>query len=164
MADSSLPILRSDLRVTQPTTPPHERVSGFRPLKLVLQPNGLAVELTRPNMLLGRHSTADLRLPLPDVSRRHCRFLYQDGAWRIFDLESMNGIYVNGERRLEATLHDQDLLGIGGFHFRVLIASEPRNQSDREHQCAETGEVVQSIAKAMTVTQRLLEPPQRKAS
>ena len=97
MADSSLPILRSDLRVTQPTSPPHERVSGFRSLKLVLQPNGLAVELTRPNMLLGRHSTADLRLPLPDVSRRHCRFLYTDGHWFVQDLQSLNGTFVNQE-------------------------------------------------------------------
>src|SRR6266436_2874985 len=63
MSHSSLPILRSDLRV--------------------MQPNGMAVELMRPNMLLGRHSTADLRLPLPDVSRRHCRFLYQDGVWQV---------------------------------------------------------------------------------
>lgn len=164
MADSSLPILRGDVRATQPTVAPRERTSGFKSMKLVLQPNGMAVELTRPDMLLGRHSTADLRLPLPDVSRRHCRFFYQDGFWQVFDLESMNGVYVNGERVQEATLHDQDVIRIGDLQFRVLIAGEACAKLAYADQEAEADEVIQSIAKAMTATQRILEAPQRKAS
>ncbi len=164
MTNSSLPILRSDLRVMQSATPQHERAPGFKSLKLVLQPNGMAVELTRPNMLLGRHSTADLRLPLPDVSRRHCRFLYQDGVWQLLDLESMNGVYVNGERVQEATLQDQDLIGIGGFQFRVLLAGQPRSKPACTDPGAETNEVIQSLSQAMTATQRSLEAPRKKAS
>src|SRR5215475_6553132 len=73
--------------------PPH-----FVPLRLVMRPGGVAVELTRPDMLLGRHSEADIRLPLPDVSRRHCRIVLHDGQWHIFDLDSLNGIFVNGKQ------------------------------------------------------------------
>src|SRR5229473_2849513 len=72
-----------------------EPPSAFIPLKLILQPNGPVLELTRPDTLMGRHSEADVRLPLPDVSRRHCRFLFADGAWQIFDLDSLNGVFVN---------------------------------------------------------------------
>src|SRR5205823_4724 len=70
---------------------PHD----FVPLRLLLQPGGLCVELNKPEMLLGRHSTADVRLSLPDVSRRHCRFAYADGHWRVFDLNSLNGVFIN---------------------------------------------------------------------
>ena len=36
----------------------------------------------------------------PTVSRRHARLTYADGVWRIEDLHSTNGTWVN-ERRLE---------------------------------------------------------------
>jgi pSer/pThr/pTyr-binding forkhead associated (FHA) protein len=73
-------------------------------------------------MLMGRHSDADVRLPLPDVSRRHCRFLFTDGAWEVFDLDSLNGIFINGERLKHAVLRDQDVLTVGGFHFQVDLS------------------------------------------
>ena len=94
---------------------------GFVPLRLLLMPGGLCVELTRPNMLVGRHSEADVRLALPDVSRRHCRFLFQHGHWKIIDLASMNGVFVNGERMQEAALYDGDQVRIGSFLFAVRV-------------------------------------------
>src|SRR5262245_19633359 len=45
----------------------------FMPMRLVMDPGGLAVELKHPELIVGRHSEADLRLPLPEVSRRHCK-------------------------------------------------------------------------------------------
>ena len=95
-------------------------------MTLQMQPNGVKVELNRPDMLLGRHSTADLRLPMPDVSRRHCRFVFQDGLWRVIDQESLNGIFLNEERVDEAILQDQDCLGIGGLRFKVMISRPAR--------------------------------------
>jgi pSer/pThr/pTyr-binding forkhead associated (FHA) protein len=91
----------------------------FVPLRLILQPSGAAVELTQPDVLLGRHSQADVRLPLPDVSRRHCRFLFSQGVWQVIDLNSLNGVFLNGEPIRQATLHQGDLLRIGGFIFAV---------------------------------------------
>jgi len=162
MDHSRLPILRGDVRGLPAARSTSANASGFVPLKLVLQPNGLAVELTRPNMLLGRHSTADLRLPLPDVSRRHCRFLFQDGVWQVVDLDSMNGIYVNGMRVLEATLHDQDLLRIGGFQFKVLIQEE--GKAPAAEQAAGESAMIQKIAKPLPAPSRHIETPRRRAS
>jgi len=102
---------------------------GFVPLRLVLMPGGLCVELTRPNMLAGRHSEADVRLALPDVSRRHCRFLFQHGHWKVIDLASTNGVFVNGERMHEATLYDGDQLRLGSFLFAVRLEAQPRSMS-----------------------------------
>jgi pSer/pThr/pTyr-binding forkhead associated (FHA) protein len=103
----------------------HDVAAPFVPLRLVLQPSGMAVELTQPDMVIGRHSTADLRLPLPDVSRRHCRFVYAEGVWQLFDLDSMNGVFVNGERVRRAMVRHKDIVGIGGFQFEVNLQGGP---------------------------------------
>jgi hypothetical protein len=102
--------------------PPEEQPPAFFPLRLIIKPAASVLELTRPDMLMGRHSQADVRLPLPDVSRRHCRFLYSDGAWHVFDLDSLNGVFLNGEQVRHAILCDHDVLGIGGFQFEVDLS------------------------------------------
>jgi pSer/pThr/pTyr-binding forkhead associated (FHA) protein len=99
-----------------------EQSPAFFPLRLMLRLDGSVLELTRPDMLVGRHSQADVRLPLPDVSRRHCRFLFTEGAWHIFDLDRLNGVFVNGEQVRHAILGDHDMLGIGGFQFDVDLS------------------------------------------
>jgi pSer/pThr/pTyr-binding forkhead associated (FHA) protein len=122
---------------------------GPPPLRLVLLPSGMTVDLTRPEMVLGRHSDADIRVPLPDVSRRHCRFSWRDGAWWVVDLNSLNGVFVNDVRVQQVQLRQGDALRVGGFTFQVQLAVEERGTSPG---------VLQSIADALP------EPPQRRAS
>jgi pSer/pThr/pTyr-binding forkhead associated (FHA) protein len=102
--------------------------ADFRPLTLVLEAGGLTITLTQPDMLVGRHTQADIRLPLPDVSRHHCRFLFRSGGWRMIDLQSLNGVYVNGEQVQEAALQDGDAIVIGSCHFKVK--TEARQAED----------------------------------
>jgi pSer/pThr/pTyr-binding forkhead associated (FHA) protein len=125
------------------------------PLRLMLQPSGPALELTRSGMVLGRHTEADVRLPLPDVSRRHCRFDYVDNAWHVQDLDSLNGVYVNGQRVPRATLNEADTVGIGGFVFAVQFVRVSTSASGPEDSHA-----VESLPMP---TQRLT-MPHRKAS
>lgn len=89
------------------------------PLRLALQPHGAPIEVTRPDTIIGRHSECDICLRLPDVSRRHCRLSYQDGQWHVFDLQSLNGTTVNGQRVDRTVLHHGDTLGLGGLIFEV---------------------------------------------
>lgn len=116
-AAASLP-LQSRIDKTAPTLPP-----DFVPLALLLHPSGMRVELTKPNTVLGRHSSADIRLPLPDVSRQHCRFVFGEGGWHIVDLDSTNGIFVNNQRVPRAALRGGDRIRIGGFVFEVASGS-----------------------------------------
>jgi hypothetical protein len=97
---------------------------AFVPLRLVLYPGGCTIELNRPDMVVGRHSTADVRLHLPDVSRRHCRFAFTDGVWEVFDLHSMNGVYVNDERVEQAVIHHRDLIRVGSYIFEADLQPE----------------------------------------
>jgi pSer/pThr/pTyr-binding forkhead associated (FHA) protein len=86
---------------------------------LVLQPGTMTIELTTPDMVLGRHSASDIRLPLPDVSRRHCKFVYAAGHWQVIDLHSLNGVWVNDQPVQRAPLYPGDRLQIGGLVFIV---------------------------------------------
>jgi pSer/pThr/pTyr-binding forkhead associated (FHA) protein len=109
-----------------PVQGPHLRLhssaalpANFCPLRLVLQPGGASIDVNRPDMLVGRHTDCDIRLPLPDVSRRHCRLQFIEGGWQVIDLNSLNGTQVNGEQVLQAPLDQGDLVKIGSFTFAV---------------------------------------------
>jgi pSer/pThr/pTyr-binding forkhead associated (FHA) protein len=95
--------------------------ADFRPLRLSQIPGGFVLDLTRPSLVCGRHSEADLRLPLADVSRRHCLFEFTAGGWQVTDLGSLNGLYVNGRRTTYAKLAEGDVLGIGGASLRAVL-------------------------------------------
>jgi pSer/pThr/pTyr-binding forkhead associated (FHA) protein len=100
---------------------PHPQSSNILPLRLLVQPDGAALEVNRPEMIVGRHSEADIRLRSPEVSRRHCRFVLADGHWQIFDLNSLNGVWLNGLRVQHAVLQNKDVLHIGAYDFEVEI-------------------------------------------
>jgi hypothetical protein len=102
---------------------PSEAGNAWTPLRLILQPSGWSMYLTKPEVLLGRHTSADIRLPLPDVSRRHCRFVFSQGIWHVHDLNSLNGVHVNGEQVRHAILHHGDEIRLGGFTFRVELGA-----------------------------------------
>jgi len=112
-----------------------ERRSGFAPLRLVVQPGNARVEVTRTQAILGRHSGADVRLPFPEVSRRHARVQFENGKWRIVDMDSLNGVWINGERMFESALYDGDHVRLGsclltveqGTAVRVVL---PMRKSD----------------------------------
>ena len=91
------------------------------PLRLLLHPEGGSLELNRPDMIAGRHSEADIRLRSPEVSRRHCRFVFAEAQWQVFDLNSLNGVWINGLRVQHAILQNKDVLHIGPYDFQVEI-------------------------------------------
>jgi pSer/pThr/pTyr-binding forkhead associated (FHA) protein len=112
----------SDTIVGPPAAASTATPDGFVPLRLVLLPSGVILELDRTDMTLGRHTGADLRLPLPDVSRRHCRFIWAAGVWSVTDLASTNGVFVNGLSVQRSDLVQGDLVSIGGFTFSVDLS------------------------------------------
>jgi hypothetical protein len=116
------PLSRKPLAMRRRPPSDHDLRPEFVPLRLVLTTTGTVIELTYPDLLVGRHSQADVRLPMPDVSRRHCRFLYSSGGWQVHDLQSLNGVYVNDRLVEQATLQPGDRLRIGGFTFVVESA------------------------------------------
>lgn len=62
---------------------------------------------------VGRTSEASIHLADSEVSRRHARFIIEDGRVVVEDLSSTNGTFVNGERVTRHPLDDGDKIQIG---------------------------------------------------
>ena len=81
--------------------------------------------LTRDTTVIGRREDADFRIPLTDVSRKHCRLVKNGAALHVEDLGSSNGTVRNGERVKQCELEPGDTLQIGPIKFIVQIDGEP---------------------------------------
>jgi two-component system, NtrC family, response regulator AtoC len=94
-----------------PTASPHLLViQGASSSRYVLPDNGA--------VLVGRAPDADLRVDSTAISRRHARFIVTNGEVRVADLESHNGVHVNGERIDGArTLVSGDVISAGDIAF-----------------------------------------------
>src|SRR5262245_37379206 len=53
-----------------------------------------------------------LRDPTGRVSRQHAKLVYEDGRWTVIDLQSKNGIFLDGARRASFPLAPGVELGI----------------------------------------------------
>ena len=143
---------------------PGSKPPSFVPLRLVLDPSGPSVEFNRPEMLVGRHSTADLRLREADVSRRHCRFVFTEGRWQLFDLNSLNGVFVNGERVRQATLGGGDVIRIGSYSFLVELPTSSAIIPMPGADLRRAEDILESIGDALPKTEGDTGSPKKKAS
>ncbi|MCS6849705.1 MAG: FHA domain-containing protein [Gemmataceae bacterium] len=137
---------------------------NITPLRLVLTSGNRTIDVRRPNVVVGRHSRADIRLPAPDISRRHCRLLYVDGRWHIVDLGSLNGTYVNGRRVERAVLNHQDVVQIGSLMLVADIPSETLSLGPKGVPKGPGTQLLQSIAEVLAPSHRDLSQGQRRAS
>lgn len=73
---------------------------------------------------VGRSARAEFIVEAALVSRLHCR-LTADASNQLLveDLESTNGIFVNGEKMDRATLKSGDVLSVGRVDFSVEASS-----------------------------------------
>lgn len=72
-----------------------------------------------PRAILGRSDEADCPIADPNVSRRHAELRQRaSGTWEIVDLNSTNGVKVNGRRVTSARLEEGDRVTIGTTTFR----------------------------------------------
>jgi pSer/pThr/pTyr-binding forkhead associated (FHA) protein len=71
---------------------------------------------------VGRSAGAEFMLDAALVSRLHCRLTAGATELEVFDLESTNGTYVNGQRVTQASLKPGDKLGVG--RVELVVARE----------------------------------------
>ncbi|MEI7593668.1 MAG: FHA domain-containing protein [Actinomycetes bacterium] len=69
----------------------------------------------------GRHPESDIFLDDVTVSRRHVEVISNADGFRVRDVGSLNGTYVNRERIDEAPLVDGDEIQIGKFKLVFLV-------------------------------------------
>ena len=74
---------------------------------------GKQVDLTEPVLTVGRDGTNQIRLHDTEVSRRHAEFRQESGDYKLVDVGSANGTFVNNEKVNETVLHSGDHILIG---------------------------------------------------
>jgi len=76
-------------------------------------------KLVEPVVVLGRSEQCDIVVDDASASRRHAEIRRDGARYVLVDLESTNGVYVNGERTDHAVLSHGDVVSIGRsqLHF-----------------------------------------------
>jgi len=87
--------------------------------ELVPQGGGDPIPLLQRKLVIGRRSSCDIVLIFPNISSQHCELELIDGYWQVRDLQSRNGVKVNGERVNTRFLRPGDDLAIAKNHYRV---------------------------------------------
>jgi hypothetical protein len=99
-------------------------MSRYR-LKFLLQ----EFDLRGPEMVLGRSPDCHITIEDPLVSRRHAKIVMADKP-AVVDLESRNGVSVNGERiRGSRVLEDGDRIRIGTQELVFYIATRKKREA-----------------------------------
>lgn len=71
--------------------------------------------LDKKEYIIGRANECDFIIDGKEVSRRHARIYYGNGKFKIEDLNSTNGTFVNGKQIKSAELKHGDEINIGNF-------------------------------------------------
>jgi predicted component of type VI protein secretion system len=92
-----------------------------------------SVQLMGDCLTIGRQEQCDIRLPNDAVSRSHARLRYDDGRWRLADLKSRWGTFLNGCRIHDADIPLQggDLIRISPWTFNFSVGDASSSQSIR---------------------------------
>jgi pSer/pThr/pTyr-binding forkhead associated (FHA) protein len=98
--------------------------SGSALLVVKRGPNaGSRFLLDQPVTTAGRHPDSDIFLDDITVSRRHAEFRLENDEFRILDIGSLNGTYVNRQPVDSAVLANADEIQLG--KFRLVFLTKP---------------------------------------
>jgi len=103
--------------VYRPSQPPTQAATpeelGVGREVVTLNVNGRRHEVTKQRTVIGRSRECDLQIEDPSASRRHAELRQEGTAYWIVDLDSTNGLEVNGLRVQRAKLDHGDKITIG---------------------------------------------------
>jgi hypothetical protein len=99
-----------------PAAPPREAP--------VLAWDGRRLRVDKPRVLLGRSRECDVQIEDANVSRRHAELRQEGESFWIVDLDSTNGVEVNGQRVKRARLEPGDTFMVGATEVIFSTESE----------------------------------------
>ncbi|MFL5938378.1 MAG: FhaA domain-containing protein [Gaiellaceae bacterium] len=108
----------------QPTAAATPEELGVTREVVSLSVDGTSHELTRQRTTIGRSRDCDVQIEDPSASRRHAEVRQEGTAYWVVDLDSTNGLEVNGMRTKRAKLQNGDRITIGSTEiaFRRDVA------------------------------------------
>jgi FhaA, N-terminal domain/FHA domain len=115
--------------IYKPSAPPETQAAS--PVELGLERevaylvvNGARHELTKRRTVIGRSKDCDLQLDDANASRRHAEVRQEETSYWIIDLDSTNGLEVNGRRAKRAKLDTGDRITIGATDLVFDVETE----------------------------------------
>jgi pSer/pThr/pTyr-binding forkhead associated (FHA) protein/tetratricopeptide (TPR) repeat protein len=110
-------------------TPPvaavaHTVVANARLVVLSSAFAGREFELDKPAMVIGRTEDNDVCISHRSISRHHAKVVRENGRYAIVDLQSSNGVRVNGEEYGKVELRRADVIDLGHVRLRFVEAGE----------------------------------------
>jgi FhaA, N-terminal domain/FHA domain len=112
--------------VQQPTEAASPVELGLQREIGVLSWQGRRYELTGRQAVIGRSKDADVQVADPNVSRRHAEVRQEGATWWIVDLDSTNGVEVNGKRVKRLKLEDGARFTIGSTELTFALEFQDR--------------------------------------
>ena len=80
---------------------------------------GDPIPLLKKRLIVGRKESCDIVLRFSNVSAQHCELFVVSGYWYVRDLNSTNGIKVNGTRVREKRLDPGVVLSIAKHQYEI---------------------------------------------
>ncbi len=82
---------------------------------------------------IGRRPTSDIVLNEASVSSMHAQIIEDNGEWRVLNLLSSNGTFVNGEKVVDQAIVPGDMIAFAGseFVFSLVEDDEPKAKSEK---------------------------------
>ena len=80
---------------------------------------GDPIPLLKKSLLVGRRESCDIVLRFSNVSAHHCQLTVNAGYWHVRDLQSRNGVKVNGVRYPEKLIQPGDILSVAKHKYQV---------------------------------------------
>lgn len=111
------------LAAEQPQAPPADKVQLIGMAEPVADK---VFPLHAGQMTIGRAASCDIRIDEPSLSAEHARLNYTDKGWRIINLLSTNGIYVNEQKVFAHDLQHGDVLRLGRIRLRFDYPDDKR--------------------------------------
>ena len=100
-------------RAPEPTQAATPDELGVEREVVTLSVDGQRYEVNKRRTLIGRSRECDIQIEDPSASRRHAEVRQEGTAYWIVDLDSTNGLEVNGMRTQRAKLDHGDKITIG---------------------------------------------------
>ena len=107
-------------------TVPAAALATFKPYAYLVVQDEKATRypITNTTWRIGRTRDNELALQDKSVSRRHAEIhRYSNGTFIIFDVDSLNGVYVNDEKIKKKKLEEGDMVEIGDIIMRFTLFS-----------------------------------------
>ena len=83
--------------------------------------------LEADEILLGRHTSADIQIKDPSVSRYHAVMTVTGGVWSITDLNAKSGTYVNEQKIRQKKLAPGDCIQLGSAKLYLMKRPSPED-------------------------------------